>query len=655
MRIQVTGENAPNVTVDGRRGIVIEAAVGPVSSVNGRTGAVTGLAETADVPVVAAAAISAHVAATDPHGDRAYAANLTPVDWINVTKTPYGAKGDGTTDDTTALQNALTVAGTGGTVYLPAGTYRTTAPLTIPPGVTLRGSHGDHFDNLAGWTQINARIKPLSTFSGAAAILILDAPLGGYAAKSCEQRLLDLTLDGTGLAGGNAVDGIQAQGTIRGMVFENLSIKKFGGHAIYFTYNFAAPAGLPQAPYSCRLRRIVASDTGGNAFSFNNTTDTTFIDVESIAAGGYGFYLSGCGNSTLIACRAEWNLRGFHIVPGNAQLSMLGCSTDRNTQSGILVTGGSAGATVVITNARLNRDGRNSNSGGGGYAGLTVDTCPAMVDATDISVLTGVDDDGSGTRSPQYGVNVLGSNYVAINSGILNAATTGFRDGGTNTTLLRGPNVLELIGNPASPSSTTSYGLRTTQTAAQFVDASAVAHNLIRSNAPLPVDYGLTAWAYDPAPAGTNSVFTGGVIQLVRIPIRATRTITNIVLFVGTAGATLTAGSCWAGIYDSTGARLGQTADQASAWTSTGTKTMAITGGPISLAEGYYWVAFVATGTTIPAFLRASGVGGAAINAGLAAASTRFGTYGTSQTTLPSTLTPASIGQSNNAWWAALS
>jgi hypothetical protein len=622
VKIQVTGETEPDAidVTGGQPATVVEVASGAVISVNGQTGSVVLKGVT---------------------------------DWVNAKLA--GAVGDGTTDDTAVLQALLAAAQPGDTVYLPAGTYRTSAPLVVPPGVTLRGSHGDHFDNLTGWTQTNARIQPLSTFSGVACILILDAPLGGYAAKSCEQRLYDLTLDGSDLPGGNAVDGIQAQGTIRGMVYENLSIKKFGGHAVFFTYNFSAPPGLPQAPYSCRMRRIVASDTGGNAFSFNNTTDSTFIDVESIGAGGYGFYLSGCGNSTLISCRAEWNLRGFHVVPGNAQLALIGCSTDRNTQSGVLVTGGSAGATVSITNARLNRDGRNGNSGGGGYAGLTVDTCPAMVDVTDVTVLTGIDDDGSGTRSPQYGVNVLGSAYVAVNSGILNAATTGFRDGGSNTTLLRGPNVSELIGNPASPSSTTSYGLRTTQTAAQFVDSSAVAHNLVRANAPLPLDYSFLGWAYDPAAAGTNSNFTGGVIQLVRIPLRATRTITNVVLYIGTAGATLTAGSCWAGLYDSSGNRLGQTADQASAWTSTGTKTMAISGGPLSLAEGYYWVAFVATGTTIPSFLRASGVGGAAINVGLAAASTRFGTYGTSQTTLPSTITPASIGQSNNAWWAALS
>lgn len=577
------------------------------------------------------------------------------LDWINVRQ--RGAKADGTTDDTAAIQAALNAAGTGGTVYLPAGTYATSAPLTVPPGVTLRGSHGDHFDNLTGWTQVNARIKPLASFAGVAAILILDAPLGGYAAKSCEQRLLDLTLDGSALPGGNSVDGIQAQGTIRGMVFENISIKKFGAHAVYFTYNFSAPPAC-RRPYSCRLRRIVASDCGGNTFSFNNTTDTTMIDVEAIGNSGYGFFLSGCGNSTLIACRAEWNLRGFHIAPGNAQLSLIGCSTDRNTQNGILVTGGSAGATVNITNARLNRDGRNGGSGGGGYAGLAIDTCLAIVNVTDISVLTGIDDDGSGTRSPQYGVNAVGSSYVAVNSGILNAATTGFRDGGTNTTLLRGPNVSELIGNPASPSSTTSYGLRTTQSSAQFVDSSAVAYNLVRPAAILPLDHGFAAWAYDPYAAGTNQILSGnGILHLVRIPVRAPRTITNIVLYVGSAGATLTAGACWAGIYDSSGNRLGQTADQATAWTTTGTKTMAIAAGPLTLAEGNYWVAIVATGTTLPQFPRGSNVGGPIINVGLSAANTRFGTYGTAgtYTTLPATITPASISNNTAAWWAALS
>lgn len=45
----------------------------------------------------------------------------------NVKNEPYGATGDGTTDDTTALQAALTAAGT---IYIPDGTY-ITSPLNV--------------------------------------------------------------------------------------------------------------------------------------------------------------------------------------------------------------------------------------------------------------------------------------------------------------------------------------------------------------------------------------------------------------------------------------------------------------------------------------------------------------------------------------------
>ena len=73
--------------------------------------------------------------------------------FINVRKEPWNAKGDGHTDDTTAIQKALDHAKKqgGGVVYLPAGDYAVKTHLTIPSGVELRGGYDcAHRDNNAG-------------------------------------------------------------------------------------------------------------------------------------------------------------------------------------------------------------------------------------------------------------------------------------------------------------------------------------------------------------------------------------------------------------------------------------------------------------------------------------------------------------------------
>lgn len=68
------------------------------------------------------------------------------IEWIaegsrgfyNVTSPAYGALGNGSADDTAAIQDAIDAcAVAGGVVFLPAGRYRLTAELSIPPGVHL--------------------------------------------------------------------------------------------------------------------------------------------------------------------------------------------------------------------------------------------------------------------------------------------------------------------------------------------------------------------------------------------------------------------------------------------------------------------------------------------------------------------------------------
>ena len=57
-----------------------------------------------------------------------------------ISVTEFGARGDGTADDTAAIQAAIDAAN-GGTVYLPPGTYRITSPINITvTGTVLIGA-----------------------------------------------------------------------------------------------------------------------------------------------------------------------------------------------------------------------------------------------------------------------------------------------------------------------------------------------------------------------------------------------------------------------------------------------------------------------------------------------------------------------------------
>jgi len=62
---------------------------------------------------------------------------------INVRSAPYNAKGNGSTDDRAAIQQAIDAAEEGQVVYLPRGTYRIEAGLSINKGITLRGDGPD--------------------------------------------------------------------------------------------------------------------------------------------------------------------------------------------------------------------------------------------------------------------------------------------------------------------------------------------------------------------------------------------------------------------------------------------------------------------------------------------------------------------------------
>ena len=59
---------------------------------------------------------------------------------INVKSAPYNAKGDGSADDTSAIQSAVNAVGSGGTVVIPAGTFMVNVSRDNDAGIILKSN-----------------------------------------------------------------------------------------------------------------------------------------------------------------------------------------------------------------------------------------------------------------------------------------------------------------------------------------------------------------------------------------------------------------------------------------------------------------------------------------------------------------------------------
>jgi hypothetical protein len=135
----------------------------------------------------------------------------------------FGAKGDGVTDDTAAIQAAINAAmtGTGANVYFPNGTYQVSSTLNIP--------------NL-----VNGK----SVFYGSGAVI--NSTFNGvlFNNESLWVSFRDLTLSGPGKANANSIG---VQGTMYDWYFENVSVFNFaigiranGGSHLYLKCFFGS-------------------------------------------------------------------------------------------------------------------------------------------------------------------------------------------------------------------------------------------------------------------------------------------------------------------------------------------------------------------------------------------------------------------------------
>jgi hypothetical protein len=268
----------------------------------------------------------------------------------------------------------------------------------------------------------------------------------------CGMRISRLTLDGFNVAG--SIDGIQASGLIRDVRLTEVCVRRCTGNGVH-TVGYTRTDTKTYYPRGWALQQVVTDTIGNNGFAFNLLNDSTLVDCLAVSATNHGFYLAGLGEVLVVGCRSVFNKgNGWYLTGstyGNVVLSA--CSTDRNTQHGILID--STGHQPILLNGiTLRRDGGNNNGGGGGFCGLFVNGATAPVVVGSITTETGVDDAGAGAWTPQYGVKATNAFALVVAAGVLWGRDNAYVDGGGNTTLKIGSGVLQGTGTTVSPTYT---------------------------------------------------------------------------------------------------------------------------------------------------------------------------------------------------------
>lgn len=347
--------------------------------------------------------------------------------------------------DTAAIQAALNK---GGTVLLGAGKFYVNAPLTIPPYAALVGQQnttqvsqtdgGTALVIVAGFTGLT--ITDGSPVTLTAAIVLLGQTFGGYATVSEEQKIASVMIDGT--AAPASVHGILSYGRLQRVELSNVLVSKVTGDGVQ--QNVDVAGNQPDAFYGYK---VFTRFCGGKGFNLRSA-DSTWLACLSSNNGdtGVDWFINTTSNSKYIGCRSEHAAGlGFgYVCTNSAQSSggvlFSGCSTDQSTLHGFQA-GGTIATVASFTHAValtfigcvFRRDGANGGSGGGGYAGFYDANYGGQISMAAITVWPGINDDGSGTNSPQVGLLMDSGSRLNISASYVQGATTAITDnsGGT--------------------------------------------------------------------------------------------------------------------------------------------------------------------------------------------------------------------------------
>lgn len=371
----------------------------------------------------------------------------TEIGITSVTDSAYGATGNGTSDDSAAIQAAIDAANTagGGIVYFPPGTYRVGTRIELKSGVSLVGA-GRQYTKLRGMSGLatsvivglsgtaasDLEIRGLTIdadYSGAALningiqvtngnrILIDDCTVTNVAktgivfTTSTDCRVINSRINGTGLAQASVGFGVLLSGGTGSKVHDN-----------YFT--------------ACNGMNIGGNTNALNASAVNNVCDHSATPRTTVSGGGQQPATSG----TLTVVSTA----GF---PANGTLTIAGI-VGAITYTGLTATTftGCAGASGTATDGGVARNGYES-------IGIT-DGCESWLIKGNRSIDSG-----------DNGISVSANKSVVEGNIIDSPQFHGIALAGGNSSIVIG----NWIRNPGSSTANSYSGIRVTDQANSII------------------------------------------------------------------------------------------------------------------------------------------------------------------------------------------
>ncbi len=265
--------------------------------------------------------------------------------FISVQDAAYGAVGDGTTDDTAAIQAAVDAAGSTKLCYFPAGTYIISSPINLKSGGNYLG---------AGWSSV------IKQANGTNLTRLVQWPSGTN--SNC--LMADLMIDGNRANNtGTTCYGLYAF-ALQYSTFRNVRVQQVFGDGWRLD---GSSGGFGNTTSTVHMENCWAYGNVNNGVVF-----TSFVADVHVHGGDFGF--NGASAITLQAgsCSIRdavlWGTTGGPgLLVGGQSNQITSCNIEGNSQHGVVVN--QFGSYTLITDCKIYA---NSGAGNGLYDGVSV-------------------------------------------------------------------------------------------------------------------------------------------------------------------------------------------------------------------------------------------------------------------------------------------